>query len=81
MPEVARVRESLTYQAILEEGRAEGRIEGWRSIMLRLGSQRFGPPDTAVWAQLEAIRDVATLDRLGQRLLSAASWDELLATP
>ena len=43
------MRDSLTYQAILEEGRPEGRAEGRvdeaRELLLELGTGRFGPPD------------------------------------
>ena len=56
---------SSTYQAILAEGRAkaiqEGRVEGGRSFVLRLGSKRFGPPDAATQAALAA---VASFERL-----------------
>ncbi|HEY8749106.1 MAG TPA: hypothetical protein VIM11_14075 [Tepidisphaeraceae bacterium] len=50
------MKESVTYQAIIEEGEAkgivkgmvkgnaEGRVEEARSLVLRLGNRRFGPP-------------------------------------
>jgi predicted transposase YdaD len=41
------MRESSTYQAILEEGRKEGRKEGQakagQRLVLRLGTKTFGP--------------------------------------
>lgn len=77
------MRDSATYQAVLAEGRAEGRAEGLREIreiVLRLGQQRFGPPDSGTRRALAAIEDFGRLERLGDRLLQAASWDELLAT-
>ena len=48
--------DSTTYMAILEEGRAQGREEaraqgrllGARSILLRVARRRFGPPDPAI---------------------------------
>jgi hypothetical protein len=38
------MKESVTYQAILREGRAE---EG-RTILLRIASKWVGPPDDAI---------------------------------
>jgi len=75
---------SSTYQAILAEGRAkaiqEGRVEGGRSFVLRLGSKRFGPPDAAMRARLDAITSTEQLERLAGRLLEVETWSELLAS-
>jgi predicted transposase YdaD len=79
MPGIRDMRDSLTYQAILEEGREEGRAEGERRALLRWGTARLGPPDDATRSQIEAISDIETLDRLTDRLLTASSWGELLA--
>jgi predicted transposase YdaD len=79
MPEITTLRESSTYQAILEEGRAEGRVEGLRSLLLELGTQRFGQPSAAVETELTALHDAAAIARIGQRLLGATSWDDLLS--
>ena len=73
------MRESVTYQAMLEEGRVEGRVEGERRILLRVGRNRFGAPSSNVVAALDAITDEATLAALADRLLEVGSWDELLA--
>jgi hypothetical protein len=77
------VKESVTYQAILEEGAAKGRREGAlteaKRILLRLGQGRLGPPDARVRSALEGITDVERLEALGERVYSAASWEELLA--
>ena len=75
------MKESVTYQAILEEGEEKGALAEARKIVLRLGRNRFGPPDARVTAAVEAIADVERLEELGERLLSAASWDELLGLP
>jgi predicted transposase YdaD len=92
------MRESVTYQAILAEGRAEGeeigrveglvegRVEGLvegraqeaRRLILALGERRFGSPSASVRASLDGIGDPETLERLGQFLLDASSWDDLL---
>ena len=75
------MKESTTYQAILEEGRAEGRAEGERRGLLLLGSQRLGPPDATTRSALNAIDSVERLERMLERLLKVESWEELLATP
>lgn len=89
------MKESVTYQAILEEGeakgeargRAEGRIEGRvegkaeeaRNLLLRLGMKRFGPIDAVIQAAIEAINSLERLEQLAERLLEAENWNELLA--
>jgi len=79
---VRQMRESVTYQAILregrDEGRVEGRVEGERRLVARLGTQRFGAPGPSVVAALDALTDVDALERLADRLLTAQSWDDLL---
>ena len=54
-------------------------IEEARTILLRLGRKNFGPPDARVRAQIAAVEDFDRLDELTDRLLDAASWEELLA--
>lgn len=86
---VTNVRESSTYQGILEEGRTEGRIEGRREArletlqqtVLRLGRIRFGASGRRVSAAVKAVTDAARLERWTEQVLTATSWDELLATP
>jgi predicted transposase YdaD len=81
------MRESVTYQAILEEGRKEGEKRGWRRgrirelhrVILRLGRVRFGEADEAVRQQIEAIRDIDRLEGLTERLVIVSSWQELMA--
>ena len=69
------MRESVTYQAILEEGH----VEGLHRTILRQGRVRFGEVDEAVRQQIEAIRDIDRLEDLTERLLIVSSWDELMA--
>jgi predicted transposase YdaD len=69
----------------LAEGRAEGRAEGAvveaRKLLLLQGESRFGrPADAKVRAALESIQDVAQLEALSLRLLTAANWQELLGS-
>ena len=79
---VTGMRESSTYQAILqegrEEGREEGRVEGARRLLLRLGTRKFGLPDASTAESLERIDDLDMLERLSDDLLTAASWSDLL---
>ena len=75
---VAQMRESSTYQQILADGQAEGRLEEARESLLRLGSRRLGVPDSSIRGILER----ASLTRLHawmDRLLEVESWQELLA--
>jgi predicted transposase YdaD len=77
------MRDSLTYQAILEEGREEGREEGQvrgeRRLLLRLGTARFGQPDAVAQSRLDTIADIVEIERLAERMLTVSSWSELLA--
>jgi hypothetical protein len=70
-------KESTTYQAILEEGKAKEA----RRFLTRLGSPRFGPPNATVQAALEGISDVERLEQLGLDVQSKASWEDLLGLP
>jgi predicted transposase YdaD len=76
---VPAMRESTTYQAILREGRAEGRADGARELLLRMGEQRFGTPSGSVLREIKSIESVERLDELGLRLMRVNSWEELLA--
>ena len=68
------MQESVTYQAIVEEGE----IKGVRMVMLRQGKRKFGRPPAAVAKALAGIEDLDRLERLSDRLLPATSWQELL---
>ena len=71
------MRESSTYLALIEEGE----VRGVRRTILKLGTRRFGPADPATAAALEAITNLARLDRMAERIHDVADWQELLATP
>ena len=70
------MQDSSAYQLILEEGE----IKGKRSVLLRQGRNRFGPPDAATEEALRAITDLNRLDRLTDAMLTVTTWHELLAT-
>ena len=88
MPGVRTMRESSTYQMILDEGRAEGEARGRaegeargradeaRRMLVLFGTPRLGEPDAAT---LAAIGEPERFEQLGQRLALVASWTELLA--
>ncbi len=86
---VVSMKESSTYQAILEEGRTEGRTEGIaegavaeaKKLLRLVAEQAFGPPDAATAALLERIDDLTRLEHLHQRLRTADSWADLLGRP
>jgi hypothetical protein len=69
---------STTYQKILRDGR----IDGEQKLLLRQGTKRFGEPDPATLAAVEAIRDTDRLEALGERILEpdVESWEDLLCT-
>ena len=82
------MRDSTTYQAIVREGLLEGRREGRqegrqeeaRRLLLRHGTRRFGAPDAAVIAAVEAIDNVDRLESLTDRIFDATAgdWNDLL---
>jgi predicted transposase YdaD len=74
------MRESATYQAILEEGRVEGEARGARRVLLALGTSRFGAPDVGTAAAIERLDNPDVLDRLALNVHQTSSWQELLAT-
>ena len=80
---VRAMKESVTYQAILEEGKAEGiaqgKVECARDLLLDLGGERFGPPDAATRTALGSISDLEDLKRLIKGVSGANDWAELLA--
>jgi hypothetical protein len=62
------------------EGKAEGRAEEARNLILLLGGKRCGAPPAAVVAALSEIVDPERLETLATRLLEVESWEELLAS-
>ena len=61
----------------IEKGRTEGRATEARSLILRLGTKRFGAASPESEAVLEAA-DIVRLEAIVERLLEAESWHELL---
>jgi len=52
------MKESVTYQAILEEGATIGEAKEARKILRLLGSDKFGAASVNVRAALDALADV-----------------------
>lgn len=91
------MRESSTYQAVLEEGRVagrqegrqEGRIEGHtegalaeaRRLLLQLGTEMLGKPAAAIRKLIGAVTEVRQLEQWTLRIPKSTSWEELLARP
>jgi predicted transposase YdaD len=75
---VYNMRESAMYQFIVREGR----VGEAQRLLLRLGGIRFGPPDEATRAAVEAIGDLDRLERMSDRTLdmSLHDWNGLLGT-
>ncbi len=61
----------------IEQGIERGRRQGQLAMLLRLLTDRFGEPDAATRARLDAA-DSDTLDRWTGRLFTARTLDELL---
>jgi predicted transposase YdaD len=89
------MRDSVTYQAILEEGLAEGRGKGLaegraeglaegraeeaRNLLLLAGRKRLGEPNATTLTTVETLSEVERLEALMLRLFEVETWDELLA--
>jgi hypothetical protein len=71
---VVEMKESVTYQAILNEGKAEEA----RKMLLILGCTRLGEPAAAELEALNAITEVGRIEKIAERLQDASSWRELL---
>ncbi len=71
------MHETMAWDYYLEEGARRGTVR----VLLRLGQKRLGAPDEATVLTLNKIRDLDRLERLSDAILTATSWQELLATP
>jgi predicted transposase YdaD len=90
---VQAMKESTTYQMILnegiekgiEKGRKEGIEEGVnktsRAAIVNLGQDLHGKLTAAARKKLDAITDAGRLERILNRVVKAKGWDDLLATP
>jgi hypothetical protein len=75
------MKDSVTYQAIVEEGEIKGILRARQEVLLQLGGRRFDVPSKATETALRSIADPGRLARMIGALLDVTNWDELLATP
>jgi hypothetical protein len=78
------MKDSVTYQAIVEEGIEKGiarGVQALQNLLLHLGLKNLGPADESVERAIRAIKDLDRLNRMGDRLLDVSTWQELLSTP
>jgi hypothetical protein len=73
------MREYSSFELLLKEGRIQGEVLQAQRTLLRLGRMRFGPPPPVKEATLTAIEDTDRLNRMIDVILTAVSWDALLA--
>jgi len=79
------MKESSTYQMILQEGMAEGRSQGLsqgrleeaRKMLLLAGEGKPGKPSISATKAIAAIRSPTRLESLVRDIFAANSWDEL----
>jgi hypothetical protein len=73
------LEESTTIEWFLEKGEARG----YKKTLLWQGTDRFGPPEPAQQAAINALTedDLEKLEKLVKRVSHVHSWDELLHTP
>ncbi|MCZ2342225.1 MAG: hypothetical protein LC104_10580 [Bacteroidales bacterium] len=75
------MNESTAFDEVMEEGERRGKLKRSHHLLLLLGQQRFGEPDTATTAEIQAIQDMKRLERMSIAILIVNSWSALLATP
>jgi predicted transposase YdaD len=77
------MKDSVFYQAIVEEGRQEGQQEGRlreaQEMVLRVGRGLLGPPDDETEMRVRSIEDLDRLERMAERFSGASDWREFLA--
>lgn len=79
MGRIHRMRESTTFQAIIEEGREEGRVDMMQENIIEFGIKRFGQLSASTEARILATRSLPALKALRDRFDAVETWDELLA--
>jgi predicted transposase YdaD len=78
---VLSMKESSTYQAILEEGRAEGAVAEAKKMLRLQGDDAFGPPDSRAAAAIARLDDLPRLEEMLLRVRTAGGWPDLLGRP
>jgi hypothetical protein len=82
---VSAMEESVTYQAIIRKGVAQGVIQGAveeaQRLLLSAGRKKLGPPDKSTQAAIAAIADRERLEQLHERVFDVDSWPKLFDAP
>lgn len=63
---------------VMEEGKAEGKLEALLVILLSLGEKLLGKPSKKVRTSITSLNDASRLKSLVMRLPDVSTWDELL---
>jgi hypothetical protein len=73
----------LERKIFYEVGRKLGGVVGAKRMLFRQGIKRFGTPDDATIAAIEAIKDSGPLEALGERIVDPGiqNWEDLLRNP
>jgi hypothetical protein len=77
---VRRMKESVTYQAILDEGVESGELNEARRMVLLAGQKRLGTASAAVRETVQGIASRQRLEELVQRIFDVETWEDLLKT-
>jgi predicted transposase YdaD len=75
---VMQMRESVTYQKILSEGRVEGAVREAQNMLLLAGKGPLGAPDAATKKRIHNITEVEALESMVERIHTVGSWADLL---
>ena len=85
----AQMKESMTYQKILADGREEGIAQGLaqgvaqgvavgeRRLFLKMASRRLGEPDASTLAKVE-LASALTIEKWAETLDQVETWAELV---
>jgi hypothetical protein len=90
------MKESVTYQWIveqgiqeglekgmeegLEKGREKGELQEARKLLLRLGRRRLGEPGAGIIETMQSIESLQSLEDLTERILDVETWSDLFAS-
>ena len=73
-----KMKVSVTYELILEEGIEQGKLSGALEVILRLYRGRLGEPNPTVLDRLKAITSQSVVERMVDLYQKVETWDELL---
>jgi hypothetical protein len=73
------MEESSGYQLILKRGEAKGERRTLIRTILEQGGLKFGEPGEDRQAAIQQLTDHERLRELSRRIITATTWDELLA--